>query len=243
MWDINPSAGGPIIRDRLWFMASVRNNVVNEAPAGSFYLDGRPGIEDQYVNNASLRLTAQATPKNKLVLYYDRAWKFKGHDMSDNVLAGGGTAAGIEVETASGRREPKLYLYGQAKWTSTVTSKVLLEAGLSVPTHTRDRQPAGESHSDQRGQPEMRQGAAFDFIRGTQKVAAGGTELVCGKRAGADHRGFLRTGSHAIKAGFSWKFGPHYATTIGTPISSSGIATACRIRSPSIPRRPRTSST
>src|SRR5437667_4331681 len=94
IYDVNSSLGGPLMRDRLWFYASFRKNSVDDIVANNFYKDGRPGIQDQFVVNGTVRLTYQIANSHKLTAYYDRAWKFKGHDM----------VALVEPETAAGWR-------------------------------------------------------------------------------------------------------------------------------------------
>ena len=53
------------------------------------------------------RMTAQVTPKNKVSLYFERIWKFKGHELNP----------GYDVVTASDIRDPKhsLYYVAQSK--------------------------------------------------------------------------------------------------------------------------------
>jgi hypothetical protein len=213
MWDLNPAVGGPMRRDKIWIMASGRTNSVNTHPAGSFYLNGQPGIENQYVNYMSARLTTQLTPRNKFTVYYDRAYKYKGHDMTDAVLAGGGTQGGIQVETASGRRDPKCYCYGQAKFTSTITSKILFEAGVSVPTYTRVTGSQPGNLQDRGTQAWYADALRFDFIRGTQTTAGpGNTRSVEDGVVPTAALSYV-TGSHNVKAGFAWKFGPRRQET------------------------------
>ncbi len=72
--------------------------------------------------NLSTRLTWQASSKNKFTAYVDRVSKFIGHDM----------VAGYDPVTASRIWEPsKLYMQAQAKWTSTISNRLLLETGYS----------------------------------------------------------------------------------------------------------------
>ncbi len=56
--------------------------------------------------------------------YLERIWKFKGHELNP----------GDDVVFASGLRDPKkaLYAVGQAKWTSTISPKLLFEGGYSM---------------------------------------------------------------------------------------------------------------
>src|SRR5438128_11514188 len=66
IYDVNASIGGPIKRDRLWFFGSYRNVGNDNVVANSFYPDGSPGVYDQRVRNYTVRLTWQASPRNKV---------------------------------------------------------------------------------------------------------------------------------------------------------------------------------
>ncbi|MGE3512497.1 MAG: TonB-dependent receptor [Vicinamibacterales bacterium] len=74
LYDLNPSFGGPLKRDALWFFGSYRRLVLNTRPGG-FYQDGRPAIEDQWIDSGSARVTWQMSPRHRLTAYKDRAWK------------------------------------------------------------------------------------------------------------------------------------------------------------------------
>ena len=92
------------------------------AIADTFYKDGRQGISDQYIQNVGLRVTYQIDQKNQLNVYTDRVFKYLGHDMN----------AGYDPEKASTLtlRSP-LYQQVQVKWTSTLSSRFLLETGFN----------------------------------------------------------------------------------------------------------------
>jgi hypothetical protein len=122
------SVGGPIKRDRLWFLVAARHQSSDElitdvpvtitAPDGEFinsYLD-------TYVRGPSLRLTWQATPKHKIASFIQRWWKRKGKDF----------AAGQDPR-ASQFRDPKHAHHGvgNVRWTSPLTNRFLIEAGYS----------------------------------------------------------------------------------------------------------------
>ena len=121
--DYNPSFGGPLIRNKLWFLASFRYMSVDEHVANSYLPDGSPAVVDQHINIPLVRLTGQVTPKNKISAFLDRPLKFKGHEFT----------YGIEPSRASRRRNPGEANYHNVglKWTSTVTNRVLLEVGYS----------------------------------------------------------------------------------------------------------------
>ena len=120
LYDLEGGVGGKIIQDKLWWFAAARKISANSAVADAFNPDGSQAVQDQYVENASLRLTTQISSRNKFTAYIDRVNKYEGHDM----------IAGYDPVKASRVWEPsKLYQQLQAKWTSTVSSKLLLEAG------------------------------------------------------------------------------------------------------------------
>ena len=147
-YDINIAQGGPIIRNRLWFFGGGAFQSTEELVANTVMDDGRQGSEDQYVNNATLRLTWQVNPANKVNAYVDRIWKFKGHEMG----------AFTDPETAAGRRDPLLYLLGQVKWVSTIKNRLMLDFGYAtnILRYTVYYQPGIQK---ERGTPEWYAGA------------------------------------------------------------------------------------
>src|SRR5207249_971035 len=117
-------------KEKLWFYGSYRRVISNTLPAGAHFDDGRPMIDDEYINNGSLRLTWQMDRKNKLTLYNDRTWKGIGFDYS-NGIPSEVTLAGVSQDAVN-TRTPKLYYIAQAKWTSVRSNKMLIETGLSM---------------------------------------------------------------------------------------------------------------
>ena len=86
-WDINPAFGGPISKDRIWYWMAVRNvGVDNFAPIlqnknawdptkWTYVADpDRPGINNGRWWNSNLRVTWQASPRNKIAGTYRREW-------------------------------------------------------------------------------------------------------------------------------------------------------------------------
>ena len=84
-YDINPAAGGPIVRSRLWFFTSGRWVKNANYVGGMFYNrnalnpsswtydadSSRPAFSDAFQPSRSVRLTWQATPRNKISGFYD----------------------------------------------------------------------------------------------------------------------------------------------------------------------------
>ena len=149
--DLNPSFGGPIKKNRLWFFGSFRRWGVDQTVTDSFYnldpthktyvpangLNGRelkPTVDDNIIKSGVVRLTWQVSPRNKLSAYGEQIVKFRGHE-----------CPALYAEEACGIRSPKRYFMGQAKYTGTLSSKLLVEAGFSENDETYSTQEAQAS--------------------------------------------------------------------------------------------------
>jgi hypothetical protein len=123
IYDVNPSIGGPILRNKLWFFGAMRWMSVDEKVVDAFFPDGSPAIVDQYVNIPLARLTYQATSKIKVSAFYDRPFKYKGREF----------VFGIEPVSASRRRnwgEANYHNLG-TKVTAALSNRVLYELGFT----------------------------------------------------------------------------------------------------------------
>ena len=144
IWDTSVDLGGPIVRDKLWFHGAYRNWGLKLLPANTFYDTdpndfvfepdvARPGIDEQYDQSASLRLTWQATPGNKFAVYYNGAPRHRPFQ---------GVSNRRTPEAARDQRNP-LNWHGTTTWTGTIGSRILLEAGMGIQIQdaTIDPQP------------------------------------------------------------------------------------------------------
>ena len=135
IYEFSGGFGGPIKRDKLWYFAAGRLSGVHAPIADTFYVPqgatqadcqaGRiaceQGIDDQYINSATLRLTWQMSTRNKFSIYYEEVDKFRGHGMN----------AGDDPETASQIWTSPRYNDAALKFTSAVNSSLLVDAGYS----------------------------------------------------------------------------------------------------------------
>ena len=145
LWDINPSFGGPIARDRLWFFATYRYQMNRQTVASLW--DNRnagdntkwtydpdfskPSEDDGEWRNHSVRLTWQATPRNKIV-----GWT----DLHINCLHcdAGGSSSGltftglIATREALQRNENHPSSLTQVTWMSPLTNRLLLDANVQI---------------------------------------------------------------------------------------------------------------
>ena len=135
VYEFSGGFGGPIKRDKLWYFAAGRLSGVHAPIADTFYVPqgatqadcqaGRvaceQGIDDQYINSATLRLTWQMSTRNKFSIYYEEVDKWRGHGMN----------AGDDPETASQIWTSPRYNDAAVKFTSAVNSSLLFDAGYS----------------------------------------------------------------------------------------------------------------
>jgi hypothetical protein len=152
-WDTSFSLGGPIKRDRLWFYGSLRS-FGNHSDLPGMYGNANAGnpnewsyVEDRSlkVRNANdkkiatIRLTGQLTPRNKVSFYEDYQKNCTGSSYSldgeqcrkrgdDWIALNGGFNSGAPESGNVWDDREKIV---QASWTSTVSNRLLIEAGLS----------------------------------------------------------------------------------------------------------------
>jgi hypothetical protein len=205
--DFNFGLGGPIMKDKLWFFASWRRIATDSVIPGSYFAstgEVGTGVEDQWIQNQMVRLTWQINQQNKFSIYHDRYPKFKGHEVIGGAIA--------EWDTAAGRRDPfhALYYTGQAKWTSSISSKLLLEAGYSTNVEYLfiGYQPGVQK---ERGTPEWFNTIGKSDVL-TLRAYDGRITPANGIDPKANTIGSMLsyvTGSHALKAGFNWVFGDY----------------------------------
>jgi hypothetical protein len=136
LWDVNGSFGGPIKRDRLWYFLIARyqgnrrdvTNMYYNKNAGNpaswtYEPDvSRPAINDGTWKNASLRLTWQVTPRNKVNLFWD--------EQSPCVTCLGGGTPTSSPEASGGTFDAEFLRLTQASWSSPATDRLLLEGGF-----------------------------------------------------------------------------------------------------------------
>ena len=129
-YDVNPTGGGPIVRDKLWFYSATRfqtnQNYVagiydnkNAGNVNSWVYDAgpeQPGLFEIVQKSANTRITWQANQRNKITGFFEKQWR----TWDDG-------AAGTAPEAFTRYRFPRnqIALFG---WTSPMTNRLLLEA-------------------------------------------------------------------------------------------------------------------
>ncbi|HXD72607.1 MAG TPA: carboxypeptidase-like regulatory domain-containing protein, partial [Vicinamibacterales bacterium] len=159
-WDYTGGVGGPIVKDRLWYYGTLRDEGQHRTIPGIFpNLNAGDPTKFTYAPDltksaqgaesfqlASIRLTTQLTPRNKFNFHQDLQWPCNGATFTStgdgcrtqptsNAVVGaiglGGLVSTTSPET-TGYLGNTLTTNDQFTWSSPVTNRLLLEAGLGI---------------------------------------------------------------------------------------------------------------
>ena len=195
--DVTFSQGGPIKKDKLWFFFTGRYNSVNNFIANTFFDDGSQGIDDQYIKQGLVRMTWQVTPRNKLSAYWDEIDKYRGHDMQSLE----------DPETAALQWFSPAYHTAQLKWASTVSSRMLVEAGWSSNLEYYTNSYRDGVAKDRGTQEWFASASRLELGLGGRKTAATAENTQSPERQNLQASVSYVTGSHNIKFGMQYQWG------------------------------------
>ena len=217
-YEWNIEQGGPLVKNKLWFYGAFRKARYDRPIANTFIIP--PGTEniagafaacqqnpgsceqgtsDEKMDNPIVRLTWQMTERNKLAVYSDRALRLRGHAMG----------ALTDQTTASVEWNTPWFGTGSAKWTSTVSSKLLLENGFSF-----NRERYDNLYQDgifaERGTAAWYQNARKNDVSTGLLWNASSAQLGnYPDRYNLQGAASYVTGTHNIKAGYQYQWGPY----------------------------------
>jgi hypothetical protein len=244
VWDFNPSVGGPIVRDKLWFNYTFRHWGVNSIKADSYAdLDPspfrytadftNPGIDDGHIVSNAARVAWQLSSKDKISYYHDNQRKYRDH---------WGIAANVPPEAAGVQVTPTSFV-SVSKWTRTQTNRLLLEGGVGIYSqeYTELYQPSVTGLDDKVFDLNAIQNARVYTVsdQSTGKIANAWS-------APADHFSTLRTymgaasyvtGSHALRFGGSltngdWREIIAYSGDMQPITYNAGVPVSATLRLP-----------
>jgi hypothetical protein len=210
LWDVNPSFGGPIIRDKLWFFGTYRYQLSRQNVA-SMWINKNAGnpnawnyapdfsqqaIGDGTWKSGSARITWQATPRNKI-----NAWTSIQYSCINCIIGGDGTGLGFGATKSSPEgtmtNENHPSMLTQFSWSSPVTSRLLLEANAQLGPYfwwgSRQKDPFDSTFI-----PVQENGGAYPGINYRAAPWTGHTGYTNIVQGSASYI----TGSHASKFGF-----------------------------------------
>ena len=160
LWDYNFGIGGPILKDRLWYFGQLRTEGYKNTVPGMFananagnpnawtYVPDRtrPAYQAASFNIFALRLTSQLTARNKISVSWDEQKPCEGaafdgdaeacrHSEPGEIICAGASptpACSATAAPETGAYRNTFQRVQQARWTSPVTNRLLLEAGTGT---------------------------------------------------------------------------------------------------------------
>ena len=214
IYDAGVGIGGPIVADKLWFYGAYRDwgakeslagNFRNKIPETLFYEadTDRPAQYDRYQRDASLRLTWQATDKQKLSL-------------SSGVQTYNWIGAYFSFGPPEGHWDFLVFPNNNhlVKWTYAQSNSILYEAALSLRT---DRQKNGLPFPDSPGERRSVNDRAIGVYGSKCCAPTGDTDYGdVGNQYAYQMKASMSyiTGAHVVKVGFQNMVGQHEARHI-----------------------------
>ena len=191
IWDVNPSFGGPILKNKIWFNYSFRHlgstktksDAYEDKNPSQFIYDPdftKPGVDDGHIVSNAGRISWQASTKDKLSVYHDNQRKYRNH---------WGIAGTIPPEAAGVQVTPTSFV-NVTKWTRTHTNNLLLEAGFGMynQEYTELYQPSVVGHENKVWDEEaIRNSRVYNVVDSSNNRQANAWNQPCGPFLGAAH--------------------------------------------------------
>jgi hypothetical protein len=238
--DFNPGLGGPIRKDRLWFYAAYRYEVADSTVVDSYYDKNpapylyeadlsRPAHDNGKIPNETVRLTWQATAKDKVQGWLTNQNKYRPIY---------GVNASITPD-AAGSQRTKYAMPITVKWTRTHTNRLLLEGGFAMSKGRFDNgyQSSVTTSYDRETIQNTKIYAITDQANGKSFGAATGgySAIIWDQRVGRASATYV-TGSHAFKGGVEIGSGetprPSWFTGDLTMTFNAGVPQSVTLRIP-----------
>ena len=135
-WDVNPSIGGPIVRNKLWFQVTGRYNTSDTQRFGSYSNKSpvrnrfeadttKPGHDDTWSRSVGGRLPWQATQKDKVTGFVDYSYSETPHFLSPIVCLFNCPNEVVLVLNSPDTRNTGV------KWSRTMTPRFITELAFS----------------------------------------------------------------------------------------------------------------
>ncbi len=137
-YDFNGQAGGPIIKDKLWFFTSWRLWATNNLYPGSFNHDGTQALNDNQIADEMGKFSYQANAKNRFSVMYFRNQKNRYHRRNQGNFGDDFTTV---LQNQPGYE-------ADFKWTFVPSNRWVIDAGFALtsgktPYRYQNAAPAG----------------------------------------------------------------------------------------------------
>jgi len=245
IWDVNPSVGGPIVKNKVWFNYTFRHwgstktkadAYVDKNPSQFVYDPDftQPGVDDGHIVSNAGRISWQVSGKDKISVYHDEQHKYRNHWGISSTIPP--DAAAIQVTPTS--------RVNVSKWTRTQTNKLLLEGGFGYynQEYTELYQPGVTGIEDKVwDENAIRNSKVYNVVDQSNNRQANAWN------SPADHFSVLRTwmgaasyvtGDHSFRGGLTYTTGDWRLVTMYTgdvqPITyNAGAPVSVTLRLPS----------
>ena len=136
LWTVNPSFGGPLAKDKVWFYGGYSRAVNTQFKNGMYYNTDvaawrpvfdltRQAYGGDQTTDANIRVTWQAAPKHKIAFAYDAN---RLCQCPYRVGLAGGTVLNTPEAGRNNKRPSDFY---QGNWTAPITSRLLLDVAAA----------------------------------------------------------------------------------------------------------------
>jgi hypothetical protein len=191
-YEINPSFGGPIKRDRAWFYFTYK---LQDTKSYTTLPDRSQGTQQNWPNYSYVtRLTWQATQRDKFRFYIDKQMNGQRYE---------GLGATTTIEASHQLWTPK-GMTPQLKWMQTTTNRLMLEAGITMYDLNFRREPQPGVGPLDLPRFEVSTGVSSGTYAGTMDSWTTNYTSV----ASASYV----TGSHTVKTGMNYGWGRRVRT-------------------------------
>jgi hypothetical protein len=220
VYDVNPMFGGRIVRDKLWFYTTFRQTGGKSTVPGLFWNKNagdptkwvvdfdrsQPAFANRVERQATVRLTWQATPRNKFNFHWSEQYL-------DNFYGKGGGSETAGVLTSPEATPRSYYIPARqphASWSSPISGRLLAEAGWGM-YEARYRFTKRNDGTDVPGMIQvLEQGGEVPNLlsRAPQAPANGGfAHSLIGARANLRASLTYVTGAHNMRFGYQGGYG------------------------------------
>jgi hypothetical protein len=208
-WSVNPTFGGPVKRDELWFFLTytysrtdtlVGDSYLNRDPTAWDYVPDltQQAVDDQYSKDVSSRITWQATARNKIASYLSY-----NNTCHCHFLVGRANSA-IPVSSDASVLLHIPNKVAQGTWSSPITNRLLAEVGASYILEDQQFNPRPEAIA-----PQISDSGRNVIYRASTSTMRAYTP-VYGSRGSVAYV----TGTHAFKTGYTLTMGEYEQTSI-----------------------------
>ena len=218
IYEVSGAFGGPIKRDKLWFFTATRFQGAKAEIAGVYFNKpelrstlfyepdlSNPAYSDNHTRDHLLRLTWQASPKNKFNFLADvQHWCWCYYYIDQSRVGFADQSRGFHVPESTYHMEIDPNDVFQATWTFPATNRLLFEAGVGKRDDRDIKERPAETSATARPVLELSTNTAYGsmFAGSAQWLDDYGDQynnLALMQRAAVSYI----SGSHALKVGFN----------------------------------------